>query len=109
MVKNHRTTFSNEQNILRKQVLFAGIGLICLSILFLLPTFSGISTTYRLFSLFVTSLSFSLISVVPSSIGNAFERLIIVSVVSLFPLFFLKFSDFGKGYLQVFWNYFLAT
>ncbi|MBO0454904.1 PDZ domain-containing protein [Candidatus Enterococcus murrayae] len=44
--KNHRITFCNEQNILSKQLLFTGIGLICLSILFLLPTFSGISTTW---------------------------------------------------------------
>lgn len=98
--KKHEVTFSNENNVLNKQLLFTGIGLICLSILFLLPTFSGVTKTYRLFSLFVTSLSFSLVSVVPSSMGIDFARVIIVSVVSMFPLFFLKFSDFGKGYLR---------
>lgn len=98
--KPHEVSFSHKDNGFRKQLLFTLIAFICLSILFILPTFSGLSTTYRLFSLFVTSLAFSLISVVPSSMGISLARIIIVTVVSLFPLFFLKFSDYGKGYLN---------
>jgi two-component system secretion system sensor histidine kinase SalK len=91
-------TFSGKNNILGKQLLFTFIAFICLSILFVLPTFLHSSTTYRLFFLFVAALSFSLISVIPSSIGNDLARVIIILVVTFLPLFYFNFSKFGKGY-----------
>jgi two-component system secretion system sensor histidine kinase SalK len=91
-------SFSGGNNILAEQFIFTLIGLICLSILFILPTLLYSSTTYRLFFLFVTTLSFSLISVIPSSIGNNLARVMIILVVTFLPLFYFKFSEFGRGY-----------
>jgi two-component system secretion system sensor histidine kinase SalK len=91
-------SFSGGNNILAEQFIFTLIGLICLSILFILPTLLYSSTTYRLFFLFVTTLSFSLISVIPSSIGNDLARVMIILVVTFLPLFYFKFSEFGRSY-----------
>ena len=88
--------FSNKDNISGKQLIFTLIALVFLSILFILPTFVSSSLTYRLFYLFVVTLSLSLISVIPSSMGIDLARIIIISVITLFPLFFLKFSSYGK-------------
>jgi two-component system secretion system sensor histidine kinase SalK len=90
-------TFSKQQTFFFKQVVFTFLAFICLNILFILPTLLTTSKIYRMFFLFVVLLAFSLISVIPSSLGNNVARGMIILVVSFFPYFLLKFSDYGKN------------
>ena len=93
-------SFPIERNMIWKQLIFTFIASMLLMSLFIFSAILKSSYSYKLLSFFIVLLSFFLISIIPSSIGNDIARVFLIIVITYLPFFFLKFLNYGFQYSQ---------